>query len=82
MTPYHVRSYLPNVVIVEGEPEYEVEQVLDSPTFRQQLQYLIQWLGWDILTWEYITKVNKLKVINNIYAWYSNKPDPPLEDLD
>jgi hypothetical protein len=32
----------PGPVIVEGEPEYEVEEVLDSRTFRHQLQYLIK----------------------------------------
>jgi hypothetical protein len=33
----------PEPIIVEGEPEYEVEEVLDSHTFRRQLQYLIKW---------------------------------------
>jgi hypothetical protein len=32
----------PEPVIVEGEPEYEVEEVLDSRIFRHQLQYLIK----------------------------------------
>jgi hypothetical protein len=34
----------PEPVIVEGESEYEVEEVLDSRIFRHQLQYLIKWL--------------------------------------
>jgi hypothetical protein len=33
----------PEPIIVEGEPEYEVEEVLDSCRFRRQLQYLIKW---------------------------------------
>jgi hypothetical protein len=35
----------PEPVIVEGEPEYEVEEVLNSQIFRHQLQYLIKWRG-------------------------------------
>jgi hypothetical protein len=33
----------PEPVIVEGEPEYEVQEVLTSRIFRCQLQYLIKW---------------------------------------
>jgi hypothetical protein len=33
----------PEPVIAEGEPEYNVEEVLDSWIFRCQLQYLIKW---------------------------------------
>jgi hypothetical protein len=40
----------PSPIIIEGEPEYEVEEVLDSRMFQHQLQYLIKWCGWDILT--------------------------------
>jgi hypothetical protein len=32
----------PEPVIVKGKPEYEVKEVLDSHTFRHQLQYLIK----------------------------------------
>jgi hypothetical protein len=68
--------------MVEGEPEYEVEEVLDSHTFRCQLQYLIMWQGWDVLTWEYATEVNKLKAINNFHAQHPNTPGPLPEDLN
>jgi hypothetical protein len=67
---------------VEGEPEYEVEEVLDSWMFRRQLQYLIKWRGWDILTWEYATEVTKLKAIDDFHAQYPNKPGPLPEDLN
>jgi hypothetical protein len=72
----------PEPVIVEGEPEYEVEEVLNSQMFRRQLQYLIKWQGWDILTWEYVIEVNKLKAIDDFHAQYPNKPGPLLEDLN
>jgi hypothetical protein len=42
----------PEPIVVDGESEYEVEEVVDSRVFRRQLQYLIKWRGWDDLTWE------------------------------
>jgi hypothetical protein len=42
----------PEPVIIDREPEYEVEDVIDSRIFRQRLQYLIKWRRWDDLTWE------------------------------
>jgi hypothetical protein len=72
----------PELVIVEGEPEYEVEEVLDSQIFRHQLQYLIKWQGYNILTWEYAIEVNKLKAIDDFHTQHPNKPSPLLEDLN
>lgn len=31
---------------VDGEEEYEVEEILDSRIFRRQLQYLVRWKGY------------------------------------
>jgi hypothetical protein len=72
----------PELVIVEGELEYKVEEVLDSQIFRCQLQYLIKCQGWDILTWEYATEVNKLNAINDFHAQHPNKLGPLPEDLN
>jgi hypothetical protein len=33
----------PGPIIVEGEPEYDVEEILNSCIFRCQLQYLSKW---------------------------------------
>jgi hypothetical protein len=41
----------PVPIIIEGELEYEVEQVIDSLILECQLQYLINRHGWDIQTW-------------------------------
>jgi hypothetical protein len=70
----------PGPIIIEGEPEYQVEDVLDSRMFRRQLQYLIKWHGWDILTWEYAIGVNKLRAIEEFHTQYPNKPGPLPED--
>jgi hypothetical protein len=72
----------PSPVIIEGEPKYEVEEVLDSHMLWHQLEYLIKWRGWDILTWEYAIGMNKLRAIEEFYTWYPNKPGLLLEDTD
>ena len=36
----------PEPVMVDGEEEYEVDRILDSRYFRQQLQYLVHWKGY------------------------------------
>jgi hypothetical protein len=56
--------------------------VVDSRVFRRQLQYLIKWRGWDDLTWERATEVNKLKAIDDFHAQHPNKPGPLPENLN
>jgi hypothetical protein len=70
----------PEPVIINREPEYEVEDVVDSRIFRRRLQYLIKWHGCDALTWEEATEVNKLKAIDDFHTQYPNKPGPLPED--
>jgi hypothetical protein len=72
----------PSPIIIEGEPEYEVEDVLNSRMFWCWLQSLIKWRGWDILTWEYAIGMNKLRAIEEFHTQYPNKPGPLLEDTD
>ena len=37
----------PPPVEVEGQEEYKVEQILDSRFYRNGLQYLVKWKGYD-----------------------------------
>jgi hypothetical protein len=37
----------PPPVEVDGDQEYQVEQVEDSRMYRNQLQYLVRWTGYD-----------------------------------
>jgi hypothetical protein len=40
----------PPPVEVNGEEEYQVSSIEDSRVYASQLQYLIQWMGYDSLT--------------------------------
>ena len=42
----------PPPVEVEGEKEWQVQEVLDSKFVRNQLRYLWKWKGYDETTWE------------------------------
>ena len=63
-------------VDVDGEEEWDVTDVLDSRMFRQQLQYLIKWTGYNNPTWEPAESVNGLHAINLFHQRYTNKPGP------
>jgi hypothetical protein len=46
-TPAHSPNFLePPPDLVEGEPEWEVEQILGDRTYRRKKQYLIRWKGY------------------------------------
>jgi hypothetical protein len=44
--PKHPNFIQPPPDIIEGEPEWEVEAVLDSKFAYGRLKYLVKWLGW------------------------------------
>jgi hypothetical protein len=53
LEPYHQRSdddpkasRMPVALAVEGQEEWEVEQIVDSRTRKGQKQYLVKWEGW------------------------------------
>jgi hypothetical protein len=64
----------PPPVIVQGEEEFEVERMEDSPVFRWQLQYLVKWKGYDEISWEPATNMDGLKAINEFHAQQPGKP--------
>jgi len=64
----------PPSVEVDREEEYQVSSVEDSRMYRSQLQYLIQWMGYDSLTWEPAKFVDGLQVVDEFYYRYPMKP--------
>ncbi|KIK81554.1 hypothetical protein PAXRUDRAFT_93948, partial [Paxillus rubicundulus Ve08.2h10] len=47
----------------KGQPEQEIEEILDSRLHRDHLEYLVQWKGFPREKWEWI-KSHKL-----MHAW-------------
>jgi hypothetical protein len=66
----------PPPVEMDGQEEYQVSSVEGSRMYRNQLQYLIQWTGYDSLTWEPAKFVNGLQAVEEFHQRYSTKPGP------
>ena len=67
----------PAAIEVEGAPEYEVEQVLDSRLKRGKLEYLVKWFGYtdDHNTWEpELNLTNSKEAINE---FHKSNPSAP-----
>jgi hypothetical protein len=65
---YHVSTILgrtqepPPTIVIDGEQEYKVEEILNSKISHCQLQYLVHWQGYDISkhTWEPIENLSNV----------------------
>jgi hypothetical protein len=66
----------PPPVEVEGDQEYQVEWVEDSRMYRNQLQYLVRWTGYDQMTWEPAKDVNGLHAVDVFHEKFPQKPGP------
>ena len=57
------RTMPPEPVEVEGQPEYEVEEVLDSRLKKGKLEYLVKWSGYtdEYNTWEPVSNLENSK---------------------
>ena len=67
----------PEAVEVEGSPEYEVEEVLDSRLKRGKLEYWVKWSGYtdDYNTWEpELNLTNSKESINNFHRSNPSAP--------
>jgi predicted GH43/DUF377 family glycosyl hydrolase len=66
----------PPPVEVDGEEKYQVSSVEDSRMYRNRLQYLIWWTGYDSLTSEPAKFVNGLQAVDEFHQRYLVKPGP------
>ena len=67
----------PEAVEVEGTPEYEVEEVLDSRLKWGKLEYLVKWSGYmdDYNTWEpELNLDNSKEAINDFHKMNPSAP--------
>jgi hypothetical protein len=75
----------PPPVLVDGAPEFEVEEIVDSKIDRRRkdgLMYRVRWKGYDdnaeSLTWEIAANLsNAPDLIADFHARYPDKPRPP-----
>jgi len=67
---------LPLPIVIDGEPEWEVEEVLDSRWHRRRFQFLIKWKGFsrEHNSWEVASNV---KVPDLVVEYYRKHPAAP-----
>ncbi len=66
----------PPPIVINGEQEYEVKEILDSKISHHQLQYLVHWQGYEISehTCEPIDNLsNAMKKMKDFHMQYLNK---------
>jgi len=66
----------PLPVMVEGEEEWEVEEILDSRRTRGRLQYLVKWRGFADPTWEPEENLVEVEAVDIYQRRYPEWPTP------
>ena len=83
LEPYHANiipgriQSPPAPAIIEGQEEYEVEQILDSRIQRGKLQYLVDWKGYGPAdrSWEPIENLEHCnELIDKFHSKYQSRP--------
>ena len=76
LIPGHQSYPPPDLVLVDGEEEYEVEVVINSCMFRGRLQYLIHWKGYSYEhnSWEEASDVHSPELIAKFYSTHPGAP--------
>jgi hypothetical protein len=65
----------PPPIEVDGEHEYEVEDILNSRIFNSQFQYFVHWHGYDVkeCTWKPIKNLlNAMEKVHEFHRRYPN----------
>ena len=70
----------PLPVEVNDKSEYYVEEILDSRTRYDRLEYLVKWLGYDQPDWEHAKDINELQAIDDFHQTHPHKPGLLPED--
>jgi len=72
------RAQPPPPIIIKGEPEYEVEQIIDSRPHYGKLQYRAKWTGYPPNTTKFgtPTKISKMQASQNNNSTKSTPASP------
>ena len=67
---------LPPPIVVNGEPEWEVEEILDSCWHQRRFQFLIKWKGFsrEHNSWEAASNVKALDLVVEYYCKHPATP--------
>ena len=71
---------IPPPIQVDGFPEFEVREILDSKIFRRKIMYLVDWVGYDKSeqSWEPVSNLsNATSAISDFHQRYPDSPVPP-----
>jgi hypothetical protein len=76
LTPYHTTEMYgpttsrPSPEIIDGEPEYEVEEILNHKGQGRTRKYLVKWKGYDLsdATWEPEKNIHALLLIKAYFS--------------
>ena len=66
----------PPALEVGREGEYPISSTEDCRISRGQLQYLIQWTGYNSVTWEPAKFVDGVQAVGEFHQHYSMEPGP------
>ena len=66
------RNPPPPPIIIDGEDEFIVEEILDAKP-RGQKPFLVKWLGEAVPTWEPYEFVKDLAALDQFYSRYPHK---------
>jgi len=66
----------PLPIIIDGEAEWEVEEILDSHWYQRRFQYLIKWKGYGCKynSWESASKVSALELTAEFHRKHPEAP--------
>jgi len=66
----------PPPIVIDGEPEWEVEEVLDSRWHRRRFQFLIKWKGFsrEHNSWEVASNIKAPDLVAEYYRRYPTAP--------
>ena len=66
----------PPPVIVDGEQEWEVEEILNSRQFRNRFEYLVKWKGYGIeeASWEPRENIHAPRLVTKFHQEHPGAP--------
>ena len=72
----------PPPIQIDGEEEYEVEEIVDSRLYYGRLQYHVQWEGYGPhkRTWEYAEELQNhaSEAVDEFHRRYPQRPSPTV----